>query len=208
MVQTMPAWDDAYRSRGSLWGGAIPKLPDLPERSRVLDLGCGSGRILPAMTGRGWNIVAADISGHAVRISRAAGIRFPDAEFLVADGRLLPFRDTAFDAIFAWHVLGHLNDGDRTRMVGELARVLTRDGRVFFRGFSRADMRFGKGKETEPGTFLRGNGISTHYFSEEDTAEIFSGFSPEGLTTETWAIRIRGKDHIRSEIAGTFVVKK
>lgn len=200
----MPAWDRVYRNRGSLWGGAIPKIPDLPAGSRVLDLGCGNGRTLSAMGGRGWEVVAADISGHAVRIASTTGSCLPDTEFLVADGRALPFRNAVFDAVFAWHILGHGVERDREMMAQELARILAREGRVFFRGFSRADMRFGKGTEIEPGTFRRGDGIITHYFSEKEAEDLFSRFTPELLTTEEWSIRIRGTGYPRSEITGTF----
>jgi len=160
------------------------------------------------MAGRGWRITAADISGHALRIARTAGAGLPSTGFLVADARALPFRDAAFDAIICWHILGHLDKEGRKGMVRELGRVLAGGGRVFFRGFSRADMRYGKGKETEEGTFLRGDGISTHYFTEEETEELFTGFSREVLAAETWTIRIRGKDLLRSEIAGMFAVQK
>jgi hypothetical protein len=51
---------------------------------------------------------------------------------------------------------------------------------------------------------LRGNGISTHYFSAEDTRGLFSGLSCESLSESRWTLRIRGKDHQRSEIQAIF----
>ena len=207
MNPTIPAWDTVYRKRGELWGGSVPKLPDLPAGSRVLDLGCGNGRILAAAGERGWEIAAADISGHAVQIAKAATKGIADTEFLVADAGSLPFRESSFDAVIAWHVLGHGEETDRTKMIRELARILNEDGKIFFRGFSRDDMRYGKGTATEPGTFIRGDGILTHYFSEEETREMFRGFDTMDLITERWSMRIRGKDHLRAEIAGTFLRK-
>ena len=204
---TIPAWERVYQKRGELWGGSVPKLPDLPAGSRVLDLGCGNGRILSAAVARGWQIVAADISSHAVEIAKAAMKGIADTEFLVADAGALPFRDCSFDAVIAWHVLGHGDEKDRKRMIRELARILNEEGKVFFRGFSREDMRCGKGTATEPGTFVRGDGILTHYFSEEETREMFREFDTMDLTTERWSMRIRGKDHPRAEIAGTFLRK-
>lgn len=207
MNPTIPAWDSVYRKRGELWGGSVPKLPDLPSGSRVLDLGCGNGRILPAAVERGWQIVAADISCHAVQIAKAAMKGIADTEFLVADAGALPFRDYSFDAVIAWHVLGHGEEKDRMRMIRELKGILNEGGRVFFRGFSWEDMRYGKGTATEPGTFVRGDGILTHYFSEGETREMFREFDTMDLTTDRWSMRIKGKNHLRAEIAGTFLRK-
>ena len=56
-----------------------------------------------------------------------------------------------------------------------MLRVLRPGGEVRFKAFSRADMRFGKGEEVEPGTFIRGAGVLTHYFSRGRGAGPFSG---------------------------------
>jgi SAM-dependent methyltransferase len=155
------------------------------------------------MAGRGWEIIAADIAPYAMRLCRNAS---PSAAVscIVADGRSLPFRDRSFDGVLAWHVLGHVVRPERDRMAGEILRVLRPEGTLFFRGFAVGDMRYGKGREIEPGTFRRGNGIATHYFTEPEIRMLFPGFSRHTLRTEQWILRVRGSTLLRTEIAGTF----
>jgi SAM-dependent methyltransferase len=122
----------------------------------------------------------------------------------MADGCSLPFRTAVFDAVFALHVLGHAEGPGRQRMASEIFRVLRNGGELFFRGFAVGDMRYGKGEEIEPGTFRRGNGIITHYFTEQETKELFSRFTPGPVGTGHWKMWIRGKELPRAEIAGRF----
>jgi len=195
-VKENTAWDRQYSRRGELWGGAADGLPALPEGSEVLELGCGNGKTLSAMTGRSWQITGLDFSAEAVALcSRITGPRL-----LTADVRHLPFRDETFDAVFAFHITGHLEREDREMMAEEITRVLRRGGRLFFRGFGRGDMRCGKGTETEEATFRRGDGIITHYFTEEETEDLFSGLRAISVRTDTWNMRIRGRDYPRAEI--------
>ena len=65
-------WDEDYARRGILWSGAIRDLPDLPLRSRVLELGCGNGKTLFAMLQRGWDVTAIDFAPKAVLLCRGS----------------------------------------------------------------------------------------------------------------------------------------
>ncbi len=197
----LDAWDKDYRSRGRLWGSATKDIPDLREGSEVLELGCGDGKTLSAMAGRDWRITALDISAEALRLSR---ITMQEAFLLLADARRLPFRDESFDAIFAFHVTGHLLLADRESAASEATRVLRKGGKLFLREFGAEDMRLGKGKEVELSTFRRGHGVITHYFTEDEIAELFPGLEPLSVSSHCWKMRIKGKDMMRSEVAAIF----
>lgn len=235
------AWDREYREKGRVWRGAPAKLPDLPEGSRVLELGCGNGKTLAAMLRRPWRVAALDISTLALRLGRdlaeeVSCRRDPDRpdssasfgpqaplgpparrvssnhrhhpaglDFVAADASLLPFREGGFDAVIAFHVLGHLRERDRRRAAGEAARVLKGGGRLFFLEFGVDDMRAGKGEEVEAMTFRRGGGVVTHYFSEEEVVELFDILRPVSMITDRRLTRIRGVDHLRSEVAAEFI---
>lgn len=196
------AWEKEYQTRGRLWGGGLPFLPDLPLGSRVLELGCGNGKTLSAMVSHPWTIAALDVSAGAVILSRIdAPAR---ADFLVAEACHLPFRDRAFDAVFAFHVVGHaLHDG-REKIASEAARVLKHGGKLFFRDFGMEDMRSGTGIEVEPGTFRRGLGVTTHYFTENEARDLFSLMEPLTIRTHNWKMRVRGKDLLRAEVEAVF----
>ena len=196
------AWEKDYISRGRLWGGAHPSLPDLPTGSRVLELGCGNGKTLSAMLCHPWTIAALDISGEAVRLGRIATQK--KAEFLVADACLLPFCDMAFDAVFAIHVIGHVLHANRETMASEVTRVLKHGGKLFFRDFGVEDMRANIGEEVEPGTFRRGQGVITHYFTEDEAEDLFILMKPISVLTHKWKMRVQGKDLPRAEIEAVF----
>jgi ubiquinone/menaquinone biosynthesis C-methylase UbiE len=197
----LKAWDKDYAIRGRLWGGAVIDLPLLPEGSAVLELGCGDGKTLSALPG-GWKIVALDVSSQALRLARRVRA---DARLILADASRLPLQENSFDAIFAFHVTGHLLAADRRALAREAARALALGGRLFFRDFSEQDMRAGQGEEVEPGTFRRGSGTLTHYFTEKEVEELFCGLRPVSIDTHRWKLRVKGEDHLRAEVGAVFL---
>jgi hypothetical protein len=68
-------------------------------------------------------------------------------------------------------------------------------------------MRAGQGDEVEPGTFRRGSGIVTHYFGENEVADLFCGrqIQQAGISTHCWMMCIKGKDHLRAEVQAGFL---
>jgi SAM-dependent methyltransferase len=86
---------------------------------RVLDVGCGDGRI-PSLYAAP-EVVCVDSSPAAVAAARERGL---DAR--EADARELPFEDGSFDVVTCNHTLYHLADPDRA--LAELARVLRPGG--------------------------------------------------------------------------------
>jgi ubiquinone/menaquinone biosynthesis C-methylase UbiE len=207
-VKQMPGseghWEENYSSRGPLWGGAVHSLPVLPPDARVLELGCGNGKTLSVMNQRGWNVTGIDISPRAIQLARRVCPAVQEINLAVADVRQMPFGVGAFDAVFAFHILGHLSAADRAAALKEICRVTRAGGRVFFRDFSTRDFRYGQGRETEPGTFLRGNGIRTHYFTMTEVTCLFTGFLTESADTSTWTMRVKGTKYERSEITAIF----
>ena len=197
-------WEKEYLCKGAVWGGAVHHLPSLAHSSRVLELGCGNGKTLSAMNGRSWNVTAIDFSSRAVAMSRMNDTQ-QKAEVCVADARHLPFVPEMFDAVFAIHILSHLDKTDRTRAVAEAVRVLKTGGILYFTGFSTEDFRSGKGYAVEDGTVKRGSGICTHYFTEPEAQELFSNLTLETITTKRWSMRVRGQDFPRAEVQAAFI---
>jgi ubiquinone/menaquinone biosynthesis C-methylase UbiE len=165
-----------------------------------LELGCGDGKTLAGMPA-GWRIAALDVSPQALRLTRRV---LPDIGLILADARLLPFQDESFDAVFAFHVAGHLCQQGREALAREVARVLFQGGRLFFREFGTEDMRMGQGEAVEEGTYLRGAGILTHYFTEVEVELLFCGLLPISVSTHRWRLRVKGKDMARAEVEAVF----
>ena len=198
------AWDDEYWRKGKLWSGLTHELPELPAGSRVLELGCGNGKTLTALIRKGWNVTALDSSQKAVVLSRNLVKGSSPAEIIIADARNIPIKNTTIDAVFAIHVIGHMHEPERREIAFEVIRTLKPGGIVFFCEFSTEDIRFGKGHETEPSTFMRGTKIITHYFTLQEVNDLFSGLICKSITLHQWPMRVRGSDLIRSEVIAIF----
>jgi len=177
------AWDKFYENSPRPWAGAI-ELPDLAPGWRVLETGCGGGRLLlPLLRSR------PDLSLTGVDFSKTAlmGLFHQCPSILVqADVAAMPFRDQSFDAVLCRHVLEHLEAEGRKAAASELLRVVRPGGRIFFECFSVKDARFGKGRQVEPSTFVRGDGISYHYFTSQEVGQLFAGASLVDPGERTW----------------------
>jgi SAM-dependent methyltransferase len=84
----------------------------------VLDVGCGPGHFARALRAEGHDVLAADLS-----YSMAASTGVPAS---VADASALPFRDDAFGAATALHMLYHVPEP--ARALQEIKRVLRPGG--------------------------------------------------------------------------------
>jgi SAM-dependent methyltransferase len=118
-------------------------------RGPVLDLGCGTGELALFLARQGFGVLGIDISPEGIRQARAkARWRRIDAEFLEWDatyvGRLadagLTFPTAVDSAMF--HVL---RDGERTRVVEGLGRVVRPGGLYCVLGDARQPDRSGYG---------------------------------------------------------------
>ena len=195
------AWERDYSIRGRLWGGGVRGIPHLSDGASVLELGCGDGKTLAGMPGS-WKIAALDISPQALRLTRRV---LPDIRLILADAGLLPFQEESFDAVFAFHIAGHLRLQGREALAREAARVLVPGGKLFFREFGTEDMRMGQGESVEEGTYQRGAGILTHYFTEVKVEELFCCLLPIFVGTHRWKLRVKGKDMARAEVEAVFL---
>jgi ubiquinone/menaquinone biosynthesis C-methylase UbiE len=111
---------------------------------RVLDIGCGPGTALvelaasvrPDGFATGVDLSPAMATAAADRLRRAGLAAW--AEVLVADAAALPWRDGAFDALFASFVLELIDTPEMAGVLAEWRRVLRPGGRLVVVGLSRA----------------------------------------------------------------------
>ena len=171
------SWEQDYSRRGRVWGGAVHHLPLLGPGLRVLELGCGNGKTFSALIEKKCEVVGIDFSSSAAILCRSFSPKNTFGEIALADVRSLPFRDASFDCVIAFHVIGHLPGAGRIRCALESARVLKSGGALYFSGFSAEDFRAGTGSETEPGTFVRKNGIAMHYFTEDEVPTLSAHYN-------------------------------
>ena len=98
---------------------------------RILELGCGAGRITGYLGARGGEVLGIDISPDMVAYCRK---HYPELEFQVGDlSDLSGLADESRDLVVAeFNVLGVLDDAGRRRALRELRRVLVDRGVLLF----------------------------------------------------------------------------
>jgi SAM-dependent methyltransferase len=92
---------------------------------RIVDVGCGTGRLAAELARRGARVWGVDPSEKMLRearrrLGRLVGLKQGRAESL-------PFRDGCFERAVLWLVIHHL---DRRRALSEVCRVLTPAGKL------------------------------------------------------------------------------
>jgi SAM-dependent methyltransferase len=93
----------------------------LPGEKRVLDAGCGAGRMMPVLAGHGCRVEGVDLSPEMVRRSRRDHAAYPAQVASIAD---LPFPDGSFDGVFSWYSTIHGPDEGLAPVLREARRVL------------------------------------------------------------------------------------
>lgn len=95
-------------------------------KGRVLDVGCGAGRVALWLQERGHEVVGIDLSPLAIEVSRAWGV----SDCLVMDARRLDFPEGHFDtAVMFGNNLGIAGGAPETRrMLEGIHRVTNDDG--------------------------------------------------------------------------------
>lgn len=99
----------------------------------LLDVGCGRGRYLGQLVGRGFTYVGLDSSKEMLKIAKNKACRRAGSSFFLIQGNAehLPFVDSFFDSVICIDVLHHFTNKDsRKYVVRELARVLKPDGEI------------------------------------------------------------------------------
>lgn len=128
--------DDFSRTRWNIWPEFSIFRDFIREGDRILDVGCGNGRLLELLRDKKIRYTGVDLSERLVEIAKK---RYPQDNFLVADNLNLPFLDNNFDKVFSVAVLHTIpSQYLRKKAISELKRVLKPEGLLFITAW---DMR-------------------------------------------------------------------
>ena len=181
-----PAVDPAVRARAMkdlarsnrYFGGtrvvvrAIDRLPALPARTTILDVGTGSGDIAAALErwaharGQTVSVIGIDLTPSLLTHGRARPV-------VAGDAMRLPLRDASVDVVVCSQLLHHFAGADAERLVAELDRV-SREWVVV------ADLR--RSLLAAAGFWISATALRFHRITRADgVTSVMRGFTPEEL---------------------------
>lgn len=192
MAGSTSAWNEIFRQHGRVFTEPHADLPGLALRlksegaTRILDLGCGTGRHTVFLAARGFSVAGLDYSPEAIAATQC----WLEEQGLTADLHLgsmaerFPFEDGCFDALISIQVIHHARLDTIRALVQELTRVL-RDGALLFVTVPRLRNQAQAFEEIEPRTLvpLDGpeKGLPHHIFTLEELREVFDAFAIEDI---------------------------
>ncbi len=105
-------------------------LTDVPRGAKVLDLPCGTGRLLPLLLDLDFMVTEADSSPHMLQQARGladqAGFEAKGVEFCEANALHTPFESDAFDAVVCNRLFHHFREPETRRAaLREFRRICT-----------------------------------------------------------------------------------
>jgi ArsR family transcriptional regulator len=133
-------WDQIRRTyeHPDIQLGAVSALVD--DSLSVVDIGTGTGALLPLLAGAAGRVVAVDNSNAMLARARVLCERshLNGVVFQKADIQALPFGDASFQAAFCSMVLHHV--ARPAVAIGEMARVVIEGGKVVVIAFTRHNL--------------------------------------------------------------------
>ena len=201
-------WESIYKRDGHIFTEPFPGFGEVVQKftdhhcERIIDLGCGNGRHVIALSKLGFNTIGFDISRSGLNLTRNWLDRENyQAGLICADTRQhFPFTSNCFNGLISTQVIHHALLAEIRVTIKEIGRILSRGGLAFISVAAKThdDESY---QEIEPGTFLpldgTEKGLPHHIFSEEELRlefnqfEILSiGLQAEGRATAMWLMKV------------------
>jgi 2-polyprenyl-3-methyl-5-hydroxy-6-metoxy-1,4-benzoquinol methylase len=141
MAKMQSYWDNRYEEQGAktvgcssftqeqfeektakLKANLAPVLDVLfGGEKRLLDFGCGCGRLTEMLLRLGKEVYGVDIADWALE---EAGTQVPGATFAICNDGLIPWPDNYFGGVLCWTVLQHIPPEEILQVTGEIMRVM------------------------------------------------------------------------------------
>jgi SAM-dependent methyltransferase len=198
-------WDDIFQRDGRIFLEPAALVIQFAETlkaggyTRVLDVGCGSGRHSVYMANLGLEVYGLDNSQAGLRLaSEWLAEHAQITRLLLADARQpLPFQDGVFDALISTQVIHHARLAIVQTTAREIARVVRSGGLILVSVPAKKD----DGDdfiEIEPRTFVPLNGsekgLPHHIFTPEELPGLFETFETLDVSLRSDVVMIyRGK---------------
>jgi len=185
----MTHWNEVYKAHGVIQKDPSAEVVSAIARfrdegiSRVLDLGCGTGRHTTLLVDAGFEVNGCDTSAEALRVISNL---INGVDFEQCDMTQLPYENEFFDGILCNHVIQHGRIADAQKAAEEMWRILRPGGLLFLVVVSTEHPKASTGREIESNTRIDTDGVDGdvphHFFTDAEMRELFKGFTIDELT--------------------------
>ena len=163
------------------------KLIQNIEGSRILDLGCGTGRHVVYLSRQGFEVYGFDVSQKALSMTNE-WLNEENLKANICEHRMehpFPYEDNFFDAVISTQVIHHNMMKDIRKTIKEIERVLRLGGILFvtfpvFHPEPDNEENDWELVEVEDGTYIPNkgweSGIPHHYFTMNEIPVEFEAF--------------------------------
>jgi SAM-dependent methyltransferase len=161
----------------------------VPAPARILDYGCGYGRVCGQLQAAGYRgVCGVDVSPRMIERARAA---HPDLTFDLLEEPRLRWPDGSFDAVLLFSVLTCIREDERQReLVAEIRRVLRPHGVIYvsdllLQADGRNRARYDEAQRRRPGerygVFELAPGVLFRHLDRAWIDDLFSPFEAREL---------------------------
>jgi len=133
--------EDFAKTREKLWPEILFFKNYIKKGERILDIGCGSGRLFGLFKEKDIEYFGIDFSKKMIEIAKRKYLSSENEgnknlnilpTFIVVDALQLPFEEDFFDRVFSIAVFHHIpSEEKRLLFLKEIKRVLKREGEVY-----------------------------------------------------------------------------
>lgn len=124
----------------------LEMLEHVPQKGRILDIGCGPAVYTRDLVMRGWDVCGIDLSSGMLKTAarNAAGLEGKPVRFAAAQATELPFRDGSFDVVLCIGVVSYVSSVPA--LLRDIRRALRPHGEAIFQisnslSISEVDLR-------------------------------------------------------------------
>jgi len=130
-----------YYTRAPLREVEKKLLASIPKGSKILDVGCGSGRFSIGAAQMEHNVTGIDITPAAIKAAteKAKNLKLDNVDFLVGDMTDMPFKNNEFDYVFCprFSINAVATFQSRKRAISEMMRVVKYGKTVYIESFNK-----------------------------------------------------------------------
>ena len=186
-------------TRRYLWSDIVPLLQYIKENDKVLDIGCGNGRLYHVLKEKQILYTGLDLSEELTKIAKT---KCPEASFVVGDMKKLPFLAGSFDAVFCVAAFHHLATAEeRLQTLREMKRVINPGGKILMVNWNLLG-EWGKSK-VEKGDYKRfGNDFSVPWRNSEQRVlgeRFYHAFTLDEIELLCKEVRLRVEQNLYSK---------